>query len=102
MTRTPQNRAVRNAKVRKDAPAVLQETFGISGSALFLLRDIAATPLPVSGGPRKSPAGMGLRLGPLIRAGYAALDRSISAYVLTDKGTEFLARLKATGLFDEK
>ena len=102
MTRTPQNRAVRNAKVRKDAPAVLQETFGISGSALFLLRDIAAAPLPVSGGPRKSPAGRGVHLGPLIRAGHVALDRSVSAYVLTDKGIEFLARLKATGLFDEK
>lgn len=102
MTRKPHNRKIRNAKVRKDAPAVLQETFGISGSALFLLRDMGDTPLPRTGGPCKSPSGKGMHLGPLIRLGYARYDADARAYVPTDKGCDFISRLKATGLLDEK
>lgn len=102
MTRKPHNRRIRNAKVRKDAPAVLAEASGLSGSSILLLKSIEATPLPATGGARKSPAGRGLELGPLIRLGYVRYDADTRAYVPTDKGCDFISRLKATGLLDEK
>ena len=93
---------LKRAKNRTHLPDAVKESLGIPVNSLLLLRDMGDAPLPRTGGPCKSPSGKGMHLGPLIRLGYARYDADTRAYVPTDKGCDFISRLKATGLLDEK
>ena len=99
---SPVAQNLKRAKNRKHLPDAVKESLGIPVKSLLLLRDMGDSPLPRTGGPCKSPAGKGMHLGPLIRLGYARYDADTRAYVPTDKGCDFISRLKATGLLDEK
>lgn len=73
---------------------------GISTQSAATLQGLAAEPLTL----RKSEHGAastsaaGAKLGPLIRHGLARLDREAEAYVITEQGREYLAKLEAAGL----
>lgn len=71
---------------------------GVSTGALVILERIAADPLSYRKESRavKSPSGAGNKLGPLIRHGLAAFNGE--AYVITEKGRDYLAKLEAAGL----
>jgi hypothetical protein len=73
----------------------------VSLGGVQLLQEIAARPLLLAN-PRaiKDPTGKGHLLGPLIRHGLVVLDRNGpgAVYAITDKGTDYLAKLEAAGL----
>ena len=75
---------------------------GVSTGALVTLERIAADPLSSRKESRavKSPSGAGNKLGPLIRHGLATFNGE--AYVITEKGRDYLAKLEAAGLLGEE
>lgn len=75
---------------------------GVSTGAVEILERIAVEPLCYRKETRavKSPSGVGQMLGPLIRHGLAAFNGD--AYVITEKGRDYLAKLEAAGLLGKE
>lgn len=75
----------------------------VSLGAVQLLQRLTTDPLPLAASNAvKDPTGQGMLLGPLIRHGLASFDRAAQVYTATDKGRDYLAKLKAGGLIGEE
>ncbi len=75
---------------------------GISVGAVEVLLRMLAKPLPYVKSDRavRSTSDAGNKLGPLIRHGLAAFNGE--AYVISDKGRDYLAKLEAAGLLGKE
>lgn len=72
---------------------------GLSLAAVSVLQALARAPMPrhaLEVVDRRST--VGLRLGPIIRHRLARFDGEADAYVITEVGREYLAKLEAAGL----
>lgn len=72
---------------------------GIGLTAAQFLAQLESEPEPYLLAKRdQAPAKSGIKLAPLIRHGFAALDRKAGHYHITEKGRQYLATLRREGM----